>query len=283
MVHGARHAESGPCGPAEARQGGRVALPVVSLNWRAGQPLWKHADAKIQMKSLNKTQETRGNASVSEHSSSGNNSLPHLTHFYFYFFFFLSCSTQFVVNFTQAIRPLISKVIWLLSSSARPVLGQSSCRLPQLQLHAHPAAGVQKPPLLPARLHPGIHENRLIKQRLLISSKGSIKFILFLKPWGGLKWSAGRMFAVVWVKSVLVLCLQYCSRTAARQLDRNLTFHKLVAYMIAFHTGIICAEDDSESDENRFYQHDVRGQMGIKGGTTLKLCFIALIEFYSFS
>lgn len=31
--------------------------------------------------------------------------------------------------------------------------------------------------------------------------------------------------------------LQCCSRTAARQLDRNITFHKLVAYMIAFHTG----------------------------------------------
>ncbi|XP_035249970.1 cytochrome b-245 heavy chain [Anguilla anguilla] len=32
--------------------------------------------------------------------------------------------------------------------------------------------------------------------------------------------------------------VQRCSRTAARQLDRNLTFHKLVAYMIAFHTAI---------------------------------------------
>ncbi|XP_044043158.1 cytochrome b-245 heavy chain [Siniperca chuatsi] len=32
--------------------------------------------------------------------------------------------------------------------------------------------------------------------------------------------------------------IQYCSRTAARQLDRNLTFHKLVAYMIAFHTAV---------------------------------------------
>uniref|UniRef100_A0A8C1AWE4 NADPH oxidase 2 n=1 Tax=Cyprinus carpio carpio TaxID=630221 RepID=A0A8C1AWE4_CYPCA len=32
--------------------------------------------------------------------------------------------------------------------------------------------------------------------------------------------------------------IQYCSRTAARQLDRNLTFHKLVAYMIALHTAI---------------------------------------------
>lgn len=31
--------------------------------------------------------------------------------------------------------------------------------------------------------------------------------------------------------------LQFCSRSAARQLDRNITFHKLVAYMIAFHTG----------------------------------------------
>ncbi|KTG25573.1 hypothetical protein cypCar_00020624 [Cyprinus carpio] len=33
--------------------------------------------------------------------------------------------------------------------------------------------------------------------------------------------------------------IQYCSRTAARQLDRNLTFHKLVAYMIALHTGTV--------------------------------------------
>lgn len=37
--------------------------------------------------------------------------------------------------------------------------------------------------------------------------------------------------------SISVGFFQYCSRTAARQLDRNLTFHKLVAYMIAFHTG----------------------------------------------
>ncbi|XP_076021981.1 NADPH oxidase 2 [Genypterus blacodes] len=32
--------------------------------------------------------------------------------------------------------------------------------------------------------------------------------------------------------------IQYCSRSAARQLDRNITFHKLVAYMIAFHTAV---------------------------------------------
>ncbi|XP_054642771.1 cytochrome b-245 heavy chain isoform X1 [Dunckerocampus dactyliophorus] len=32
--------------------------------------------------------------------------------------------------------------------------------------------------------------------------------------------------------------IQFCSRTAARQLDRNITFHKLVAYMIAFHTAV---------------------------------------------
>ncbi|KAG7215663.1 hypothetical protein INR49_022018 [Caranx melampygus] len=32
--------------------------------------------------------------------------------------------------------------------------------------------------------------------------------------------------------------IQHCSRTAARQLDRNITFHKLVAYMIAFHTAV---------------------------------------------
>ncbi|XP_061571442.1 LOW QUALITY PROTEIN: cytochrome b-245 heavy chain [Cololabis saira] len=32
--------------------------------------------------------------------------------------------------------------------------------------------------------------------------------------------------------------IQCCSRTAARQIDRNITFHKLVAYMIAFHTAV---------------------------------------------
>ncbi|CAB1459176.1 unnamed protein product [Pleuronectes platessa] len=32
--------------------------------------------------------------------------------------------------------------------------------------------------------------------------------------------------------------IQCCSRTAARQLDRNITFHKLLAYMIAFHTAV---------------------------------------------
>ncbi|XP_059911588.1 cytochrome b-245 heavy chain-like [Gadus macrocephalus] len=37
--------------------------------------------------------------------------------------------------------------------------------------------------------------------------------------------------------SMLRGTIQCCSRTAARQLDRNITFHKLVAYMIAFHTG----------------------------------------------
>ncbi|MED6237424.1 hypothetical protein ATANTOWER_024578, partial [Ataeniobius toweri] len=39
--------------------------------------------------------------------------------------------------------------------------------------------------------------------------------------------------------SILRGTIQCCSRTAARQLDRNLTFHKLVAYMIAFHTGTV--------------------------------------------
>ncbi|XP_068165263.1 cytochrome b-245 heavy chain [Antennarius striatus] len=38
--------------------------------------------------------------------------------------------------------------------------------------------------------------------------------------------------------SLLRGTIQYCSRTAARQLDRNITFHKLVAYMIAFHTAV---------------------------------------------
>uniref|UniRef100_UPI0037E7D25D cytochrome b-245 heavy chain n=1 Tax=Semicossyphus pulcher TaxID=241346 RepID=UPI0037E7D25D len=38
--------------------------------------------------------------------------------------------------------------------------------------------------------------------------------------------------------SLLRGSIQYCSRTAARQLDRNITFHKLVAYMIAFHTAV---------------------------------------------
>ncbi|XP_060945805.1 cytochrome b-245 heavy chain-like [Limanda limanda] len=32
--------------------------------------------------------------------------------------------------------------------------------------------------------------------------------------------------------------IQCCSRSAARQLDRNITFHKLLAYMIAFHTAV---------------------------------------------
>ncbi|CAK6980106.1 cytochrome b-245 heavy chain [Scomber scombrus] len=38
--------------------------------------------------------------------------------------------------------------------------------------------------------------------------------------------------------SLLRGTIQLCSRTAARQLDRNITFHKLVAYMIAFHTAV---------------------------------------------
>uniref|UniRef100_A0A8D3EBK8 NADPH oxidase 2 n=1 Tax=Scophthalmus maximus TaxID=52904 RepID=A0A8D3EBK8_SCOMX len=38
--------------------------------------------------------------------------------------------------------------------------------------------------------------------------------------------------------SLLRGTIQYCSRTAARQLDRNIAFHKLVAYMIAFHTAV---------------------------------------------
>ncbi|XP_034533496.1 cytochrome b-245 heavy chain [Notolabrus celidotus] len=38
--------------------------------------------------------------------------------------------------------------------------------------------------------------------------------------------------------SLLRGSIQCCSRTAARQLDRNITFHKLVAYMIAFHTAV---------------------------------------------
>ncbi|CAL9698507.1 unnamed protein product [Knipowitschia caucasica] len=38
--------------------------------------------------------------------------------------------------------------------------------------------------------------------------------------------------------SLLRGTIQCCSRTAARQLDRNITFHKLVAYMIAFHTAV---------------------------------------------
>ncbi|CAL8275668.1 unnamed protein product [Arctogadus glacialis] len=38
--------------------------------------------------------------------------------------------------------------------------------------------------------------------------------------------------------SMLRGTIQCCSRTAARQLDRNITFHKLVAYMIAFHTAV---------------------------------------------
>lgn len=61
----------------------------------------------------------------------------------------------------------------------------------------------------------------------------------------------------------LSVCIQCCSRTAARQLDRNLTFHKLVAYMIAFHTGIIvedlsaCYNDQyrkKHKSTNNFFQ-----------------------------
>lgn len=56
-------------------------------------------------------------------------------------------------------RALQSNQITLSLSLARPsaraVLGQSSGRLPQLQLHAHPAAGLQEPAVLPARHRPG--------------------------------------------------------------------------------------------------------------------------------
>lgn len=40
--------------------------------------------------------------------------------------------------------------------AACSVLGQSSCRLSQLQLHAHPAARVSQPPVAPAGHHPGM-------------------------------------------------------------------------------------------------------------------------------
>uniref|UniRef100_A0A672F6A2 Cytochrome b-245, beta polypeptide (chronic granulomatous disease) n=1 Tax=Salarias fasciatus TaxID=181472 RepID=A0A672F6A2_SALFA len=53
--------------------------------------------------------------------------------------------------------------------------------------------------------------------------------------------------------------IQYCSRTAARQLDRNITFHKLVAYMIAFHTGT-APGDDFYSFEWRAEVETERGQ-----------------------
>ncbi|MFT7799823.1 cytochrome b-245 heavy chain isoform X1 [Arapaima gigas] len=65
--------------------------------------------------------------------------------------------------------------------------------------------------------------------------------------------------------------IQRCSRSAARQLDRNLTFHKLVAYMIALHTAIHIIAHlfnferfmDAQRDSNNTLQY-VLSQIGNK-------------------
>jgi len=102
-------------------------------------------------------------------------------------------------------RKVIRLQVAALCPSARSALGPSAGRLPQLQLSAHPAAGVPEPAVLPPRLHPGNVRTE--------------------DTTGGQDVDGS------------LLCVQCCSRTAARQLDRSITFHKLVAYMIAFHTG----------------------------------------------
>lgn len=99
--------------------------------------------------------------------------------------------------------------------SACFVLGQSTSRLPQLQLYAHFIASVPKPPLPFPWYHPGTVQKKINSPCRVLD----MNFLTCLHL------------------SISVGFFQYCSRTAARQLDRNLTFHKLVAYMIAFHTG----------------------------------------------
>lgn len=72
--------------------------------------------------------------------------------------------TDVVVEFLQNVKDcgVLPHTLFLLTLGlsslcpARSVLGQSSCRLPQLQLHAHPAARVPQPPVVPAWNHPGI-------------------------------------------------------------------------------------------------------------------------------
>lgn len=44
------------------------------------------------------------------------------------------------------------------------------------------------------------------------------------------------------LKLIPFLSLQCCSRTMRKQLDKNLSFHKLVAYMIALMTGELKGE-----------------------------------------
>lgn len=73
---------------------------------------------------------------------------------------------------------------------------------------------MQEPAVLPERNHPGKHASPSIHP--------------MCSTWR-------HHFNIVF----LCVCSQCCSRTAARQLDRNITFHKMVAYMIAFHTGNI--------------------------------------------
>lgn len=79
------------------------------------------------------------------------------------------CSCQFVVNWTNC-QYLISEVTKLFFiPSARSVVGPSSRRLPQLQLYAHSAARLSKPPLLPTWLHPGIHADHVYSKTTSIS------------------------------------------------------------------------------------------------------------------
>jgi len=99
--------------------------------------------------------------------------------------------------------------------TACSLLGQSSSCMSEFQLHVDPAARLQKPALIPTRLHTGQERSNRAKVKGLSTSDSE-------------KWCV-----------CVCVCSQCCSRTAARQLDRNLTFHKLVAYMIAFHTGSV--------------------------------------------
>lgn len=108
------------------------------------------------------------------------NSLPDLKLFPFLVLVLLCFKCQFVVNLhiqTVTVRSNSTslRISFKMSSdnnnnlitffpasfnpSASSVLGQSSCRRPQLQLYAHFVASLPKPPVLPSWLHPGIHKN----------------------------------------------------------------------------------------------------------------------------
>lgn len=103
--------------------------------------------------------------------------------------------------------------------TACSLLGQSSSCMSEFQLHVDPASRLQKPALIPTRIHTGQERSIRAKVKGLSTSDSE-------------KWCVRLCLCVC-------VCSQCCSRTAARQLDRNLTFHKLVAYMIAFHTGTV--------------------------------------------